>query len=110
MGSRMLGRWILAPLVDREAIVERQVAVQTLSTSMRGAKRCASCSPACFDLERIAQKVRFRRALPRDLASLRRTLDVLRPLPQVRAARARGHWLTRDRRFRPISMTISREA
>ncbi|HYZ17877.1 MAG TPA: DNA mismatch repair protein MutS, partial [Candidatus Acidoferrum sp.] len=34
----------------------------------------------CFDLERIAQKVRFRRALPRDLASLRRTLSLLDPI------------------------------
>ena len=36
-----------------------------------------------FDLERIAQKVRFRRATPRDLASLRRTLEMLRPLRQL---------------------------
>lgn len=35
-----------------------------------------------FDLERIAQKVRFRRATPRDLGSLRRTLELLRPLRQ----------------------------
>ena len=34
----------------------------------------------CFDLERIAQKIRFRRALPRDLASLRRTLALLDPI------------------------------
>ena len=33
-----------------------------------------------FDLERIAQKVRFRRAHPRDLASLRRTLEMIEPL------------------------------
>jgi DNA mismatch repair protein MutS len=37
----------------------------------------------CFDLERISQKVRFRRATPRDLGSLRRTLDALRPLRAV---------------------------
>ena len=34
----------------------------------------------CFDLERIAQKVRFRRVLPRDLGSLRRTLALLDPI------------------------------
>jgi DNA mismatch repair protein MutS len=33
-----------------------------------------------FDIERIAQKVRFRRVLPRDLGSLRRTLRLLGPL------------------------------
>ena len=34
----------------------------------------------CFDLERIAQKIRFRRVLPRDLGSLRRTLAYLDPI------------------------------
>ena len=37
----------------------------------------------CFYLERIAQKIRFRRAGPRELGSLRRTLEVMRPLPGV---------------------------
>ena len=41
---------------------------------------------ACFDLERIAQKIRFRRALPRDLGSLRRTLALLDPLVDALAA------------------------
>jgi len=56
MGSRMLGRWLLAPLYK------------------------------CFDLERIAQKVRFRRALPRDLSSLRRTIALLDPIADALAA------------------------
>jgi DNA mismatch repair protein MutS len=83
MGSRMLGRWILAPLVEREAITARQDAVQTLIDEHARRAAVRELLSGCFDLERIAQKVRFRRALPRDLASLRRTLDILRPLPQV---------------------------
>ncbi|HTU71315.1 MAG TPA: DNA mismatch repair protein MutS [Candidatus Baltobacteraceae bacterium] len=83
MGSRMLGRWILAPLVDRDAILARQDAVQTLLDEHARREAVREILAGCFDLERIAQKVRFRRALPRDLASLRRTLEVLRPLPQV---------------------------
>ena len=43
---------------------------------------------ACFDLERIAQKIRFRRALPRDLASLRRTLALLDPIGDALAGSA----------------------
>ncbi len=83
MGSRMLGRWILAPLVDRQEIVARQDAVQTLLDEHARRDALREILAGCFDIERIAQKVRFRRAMPRDLASLRRTLDVLRPLPQV---------------------------
>lgn len=83
MGSRMLGRWILAPLVDRKEIIRRQDAVQTLLEEHARRDAMREILGGCFDLERIAQKVRFRRVLPRDLVSLRRTLDVLRPLPQV---------------------------
>jgi DNA mismatch repair protein MutS len=77
MGSRMLARWILAPLVDRDAIEARQerIAVLLGEHACRGAMR--DLLKGCFDLERIAQKVRFRRATPRDLASLRRTLAML---------------------------------
>src|SRR5579883_3419305 len=59
MGSRLLARWIVAPLVDADAIAARQDAVQAL----------------------IDEHVR--RASPRDLASLRRTLDILDPLRKV---------------------------
>lgn len=80
MGARLLARWLSAPLVSREAIAERADCVAALVAD--GARRGAlqEVLHACFDLERIAQKVRFRRALPRDLASLRRTLALLDPI------------------------------
>jgi DNA mismatch repair protein MutS len=83
MGSRLLGRWIGAPLVERERIVARQDGVQAFLDEPARREAVREILKGCFDLERIAQKVRFRRALPRDLASLRRTLDIQRPLPQV---------------------------
>ena len=86
MGSRMLSRWILAPLVDRPAIAVRHDCVGVLVDEHARRQAIREILRGCFDLERIAQKVRFRRALPRDLASLRRTLDGLRPLPQVAPA------------------------
>lgn len=83
MGSRMLARWIEAPLIDRDAIAARQDHVAVLAAEHARREAVRDILKGCFDLERIAQKVRFRRALPRDLASLRRTLDVIRPLAQV---------------------------
>jgi DNA mismatch repair protein MutS len=83
MGSRMLARWIVAPLVDRDAITARQDAVAALLTEHARRDSIRETLKGAFDLERIAQKVRFRRATPRDLSSLRRTLDVLRPLRQA---------------------------
>ena len=83
MGSRMLARWLVAPLVDIAAIRDRQDAVQTLMDDHTRRDAMRELLRGCFDLERISQKVRFRKALPRDLGSLRRTLEVMRPLRQV---------------------------
>ncbi len=83
MGSRLLARWILAPLVDRAAIESRQDGVATFLEEHVRRDSVRELLKGCFDLERIAQKVRFRRATPRDLASLRRTLEGVRPLTQV---------------------------
>ncbi len=80
MGSRLLARWLSAPLISATAIGARADCVASFVTD--GGRRAAigDVLHACFDLERIAQKIRFRRALPRDLNSLRRTLALLDPL------------------------------
>ncbi|HVS46962.1 MAG TPA: DNA mismatch repair protein MutS [Verrucomicrobiae bacterium] len=83
MGSRMLARWLTAPLMDPVAIGSRQDAVAALLEDHARRDAIGELLRGCFDIERIAQKVRFRRAAPRDLASLRRTLDVMRPLRQI---------------------------
>ena len=86
MGSRLLARWILAPLVDPEAIAARQDSVAALVGEHAAREALRELLKGIFDLERIAQKIRFRRASPRDLGSLRRTLELLRPLRQVAPA------------------------
>jgi len=83
MGSRLLGRWILAPLVNAEAIAKRGDCVDACLADAGRRLALQDLLHGCFDLERIAQKVRFRRALPRDLGSLRRTLALLDPLRDV---------------------------
>ncbi len=83
MGSRMLTRWILAPLVEVDAITARQDIVAATAAEHARREALREILRGVFDLERIAQKVRFRRSTPRDLGSLRRTLEMLRPLSQV---------------------------
>jgi DNA mismatch repair protein MutS len=80
MGSRLLGRWVLAPLVNAVAIGARADCVEALLRDASRRLALQDVMHGCFDLERIAQKVRFRRVLPRDLASLRRTLVLLDPI------------------------------
>ncbi|MGB6411855.1 MAG: hypothetical protein WBF19_00735, partial [Candidatus Cybelea sp.] len=80
MGSRMLTRWILAPLIEAAPIAQRQEAVAALVEQHARRESLREILRGVFDLERIAQKVRYRRANPRDLASLRRTLEMIGPL------------------------------
>ncbi len=80
MGSRLLARWLSAPLIAPGAIAARADCVEAFVTDGGRRAALAGVLHACFDLERIAQKIRFRRALPRDLGSLRRTLALLDPL------------------------------
>ncbi|HEV8023120.1 MAG TPA: DNA mismatch repair protein MutS, partial [Candidatus Lustribacter sp.] len=86
MGSRLLARWLSAPLIAAGAIGARADCVEAFTGD--GGRRAAigDVLHACFDLERIAQKIRFRRALPRDLGSLRRTLALLDPLVDALSA------------------------
>ena len=80
MGSRLLARWILAPLVERTAIEIRADRVGALGADYAARATLQELLGGAYDIERIAQKVRFRRVLPRDLGSLRRTLGLLEPL------------------------------
>jgi DNA mismatch repair protein MutS len=83
MGSRMLNRWILAPLIEPGEIVRRQDAVAALAAEHERRQSLREVLKGIFDLERIAQKVRFRRATPRDLGSLQRTLAMFGPLREA---------------------------
>ncbi|MDE2573238.1 MAG: DNA mismatch repair protein MutS, partial [bacterium] len=80
MGSRLLARWLLAPLVERERIVGRQEAVRSLVEEYPRRASLQEQLERCYDLERLAQRLRIRRVGARDLAALRRTLETLEPL------------------------------
>jgi DNA mismatch repair protein MutS len=80
MGSRLLARWLSAPLVSRDAIAARADCVEALVHDGARREAIGEVLRACYDLERVAQKIRFRRATPRDCFALRRTLALLDPL------------------------------
>ncbi|TAM58660.1 DNA mismatch repair protein MutS [bacterium] len=80
MGSRLLARWLLTPLVERERILARQAAVAALVEQYPRRAALQEQLEGCYDLERLAQRLRVHRAAPRDLAALRRTLALLEPV------------------------------
>jgi DNA mismatch repair protein MutS len=83
MGSRLLARWLCAPLVDVERIRSRHDRVESLYDAPAWRVRLQEALAAIADIERIAQKVSARRAGPKDLAALRDSLDGAARLRQV---------------------------
>lgn len=77
-GARLLRIWVLAPLLDLEAIRVRQVAVSELISESRVLGRTLE---GLNDLERLAARVQLAVASPKDLAAIRETLE---RLPEVR--------------------------
>lgn len=76
-GRRRLRAWLRAPLLDELSIRSRLDAVETLTRAadLRGAVRALLYR--AHDLERLAARVATRRATPREVASLARTLELL---------------------------------
>ena len=83
MGSRMLARWLCAPLLDAAEIRHRHDRVEFLvgKPSVRVALQHALAGIG--DIERIVQKAGARRAGPRDMAALRDSLRAAVALAQV---------------------------
>jgi DNA mismatch repair protein MutS len=87
MGARLLRQWILAPLIEVDAIRARLDAVTALFTDAlaRGALRDAF--DGVRDIERLAGRTAAGRATPRDLRALG---DSLARLPDVGSALRRA--------------------
>ena len=83
MGGRLLRRWLLAPLIDPEAINARLDAVQVLVGDSRGRDRLRAALDGVRDLERLAGRAALGRANPRELGALR---DSILRLPDVAGA------------------------
>jgi len=91
MGERLLRQWLLAPLLDRARCEQRLDAVEFFVEDglERGAVR--EIIRKIFDLERLAGRLGAGRVTPRDLLSLRQSLE---RLPEL-AAHFRS-WAERD--------------
>ncbi|MCO6439175.1 MAG: DNA mismatch repair protein MutS [Phycisphaerae bacterium] len=81
-GTRRLRHWLRAPLIDADAIVARQDAVAFLLDQNLVRRRLRERLRQMSDVERIASRVALRRASPRDLAALGRTLRTLPSLAE----------------------------
>ncbi len=70
MGARMLRRWLVSPLKNRDRILLRQSAVEELSDKRSERKDVIEILGRIGDIERLAGKVGSLRASPRDIVGL----------------------------------------
>ncbi|MCO5281505.1 MAG: DNA mismatch repair protein MutS [Chitinophagales bacterium] len=74
MGSRLLRRWLLLPLVDVQAIENRLDMVEYFLQHEALSQELKSQIKAIGDLERLAGKVSLQKVSPREMVQLKRAL------------------------------------
>jgi DNA mismatch repair protein MutS len=81
MGARLLRQWVLYPLLNHEEIAERLNSVEGLVAGRAIRQESSDILRELCDIPRVVGRVASGHASPRDLASLRRSLELL---PAVR--------------------------
>lgn len=80
MGSRMLKRWIEYPLIDAEKIAKRQAAVKDLKENFMLRENLKEHLVYVYDMERLASRMAYGNASPRDVLQLVATLEHAEPI------------------------------
>ena len=71
MGSRLIGRWILNPLLDKKEINNRQRFVESFVKDDHMRDSVILSMNEISDIERISSKIALNRASPKELVSLK---------------------------------------
>ncbi|MGT2744540.1 DNA mismatch repair protein MutS [Streptococcus phocae subsp. phocae] len=82
MGMRLLRTWIDRPLVHLETILERQEIVQVFLDAFIERTDLSNSLKGVYDIERLASRVSFGKANPKDLLQLGHTLG---QVPEIKA-------------------------
>ena len=77
MGSRMIKKWIMRPLVKKNAIVQRQDAIQQLLSHLVVCKQLEQLFAELGDIERVIGRIALRRGTLHDFCHLKRVLGLL---------------------------------
>lgn len=80
LGSRLLREWIEAPLLDKDKILQRQEAIQVLLDQFLLRAELSEHLSYIYDLERLATRISYRSASPRDVLQLAASLEHAKPI------------------------------
>ena len=80
MGSRLLKRWIEYPLIDAKKIAKRQAAIKDLKENFMLRENLKEHLIYVYDMERLASRMAYGSASPRDVLQLVATLEHAKPI------------------------------
>ncbi len=83
LGSRLLREWIESPLLDVKQIVKRQDAIEKLMDQFLIRAQLKDHLAFIYDLERLAARISYRAATPRDLLQLSASLEHAKPILEL---------------------------
>lgn len=83
MGSRLLKRWIEMPLLDVNQINQRQQAVSKLIQDFMLRENLKEHLMYVYDMERLASRMAYGNASPRDVLQLVATLEHAKPILEL---------------------------
>ena len=86
MGSRLLRRWIEAPLIDASKIAKRQQALAYVKDDFLLREQLKDHLIYVYDMERLASRMAYGNASPRDVLQLMVSLEHARPILQLAQA------------------------
>jgi DNA mismatch repair protein MutS len=113
MGRRLLRRWLGQPLLDIKLLIKRQDAVSWFYHNTLMLKEVIALLNDVADLERLINRMRSGVASPRELVSLKHSLEVI---PKIRAAIEDGQrseatsWLKEELKPRQDVVSLISEA
>jgi DNA mismatch repair protein MutS len=94
MGGRLLKRWLGQPLLDIMQLERRHQTVASFQSPQRA--EVINLLSKLGDVERLINRVRAGIATPRELVSLRRSLEQLPQLKEILSADAALDWLSAE--------------
>ncbi len=82
MGSRLLKKWVIMPLKDKEPIDKRLSSVEAFYEQERLREEITELLHPIGDLERLIGKIAVGRINPREMLQLKRSLRYIKPLKE----------------------------
>lgn len=94
MGARLLRRWLVMPLKNKQAIEERLDAVELLIKDTNLRKEVENLIKQCGDIERLAAKIPTKKIQPREVMQIAEALKCIAAI-QLFAEKASNSYLQR---------------